>query len=140
MLPIKIHDIDYEDRQLFEEATGSVMRSLDFIYKESGVNRPLRPSDDRDRNQEQIDYRNQVNKVANAIKEIISGLKKEPGNTTQLESSTGDAPKTTATPKIKRTKTFRLPMMRALTKYKLLAITSVVACMVMVIVHFSEKA
>ncbi len=139
VLPIKIHDIDNEDRQLFEEATGSVMRSLDFIYKESGVNRPLRPSDDRDRNQEQIDYRNQVNKVANAIKEIISGLKKEPGNATPIESSTAATTKTIASHKIKKTWTFRLPKMRAVTRYKLLAIVSLVALMVMVLVHLSEN-
>ena len=74
VLPVRIHDVDAPDKKLFEEATGGIMRPIDFIYKESGVNRPLRPTDNRDRNQVQTDYRNQVNKVANAIKDIIAGL------------------------------------------------------------------
>jgi len=75
MLPVKIHDLDSEDQQLFESEVGGVMRSIDFIYSEAGVNRPLRVNDDRNKNLEETDYRNQVNKVANAIKEIIVGLK-----------------------------------------------------------------
>ncbi len=74
VLPVRIHEVDARDKKLFEDATGGIMRPIDFIYKESGVNRPLRPSDNRDRNQVQTDYRNQVNKVANAIKDILSGL------------------------------------------------------------------
>ena len=54
---------------------GGVLRAIEFIYKEAGVNRPLRPVDNRNDNQNKTDYRNQVNKIANAIKEIIGGLK-----------------------------------------------------------------
>ena len=46
ILPIKIHDLDPEDRKLYEDQTGGVLRSIDFIYKEPGVNRPLSPNDD----------------------------------------------------------------------------------------------
>jgi len=49
------------------------MRPIDFVYSSSGVNRPLRPADD------EVLFRNQINKVANAIKEIISGMKAQHG-------------------------------------------------------------
>ncbi len=75
VLPVRIHDVDARDKKLFEDATGGVMRPIDFIYKESGVNRPLRANEENPgKNQNQIFYRNQVNKMANAIKDIISGL------------------------------------------------------------------
>ncbi|MFB3056679.1 MAG: hypothetical protein ACE1ZQ_05895, partial [Ignavibacteriaceae bacterium] len=77
VLPVKIHDLDSEDQQLFESEVGGVMRSIDFIYNETGVNRPLMPDDSEQKNLNETKYRNQVNKVANAIKEIISGIKGE---------------------------------------------------------------
>ncbi len=75
ILPIKIHDLDVEDKSLLESEMGGVLRAIEFIYKEAGVNRPLKATDDRSLNQNKIDYRNQVNKVANAIKEMISAVK-----------------------------------------------------------------
>jgi tetratricopeptide (TPR) repeat protein len=76
ILPVKIHELDVEDITLLENETGVVMRSVEFIYKEAGVNRPLKPADSKTDNQNKTDYRNQVNKVANAVKEIIGSLKK----------------------------------------------------------------
>lgn len=76
VLPIKIHDIDAEDQQMVEKELGGIMRAIDFIYKEAGVNRPLKPSDDRNLNLEKTDYHNQINKVANALKEIGKSLVK----------------------------------------------------------------
>ena len=75
ILPIKIHDLDTEDKATIENEIGGVLRAIEFIYKEPGVNRPLKSSDNKADNQNKTDYRNQVNKVANAIKEIISALK-----------------------------------------------------------------
>ncbi len=76
ILPIKIHDIDAEDKAILETEIGGVLRAIDFIYKEAGVNRPLRSNEENPaKNQNQTTYRNQVNKVANAIKEIISAMK-----------------------------------------------------------------
>jgi len=77
VLPVKIHTLDSEDEQLFESEVGGVMRSIDFIYSETGVNRPLKPIDHEDKNLNKTNYRNQINKVANAIKGIISGIKSE---------------------------------------------------------------
>jgi TolB-like protein len=75
ILPIKIHDLDAEDKSLLESEIGGVVRAIEFIYKEAGVNRPLKSNDNRTDNQNKTDYRNQVNKVANAIKEIITAFK-----------------------------------------------------------------
>ena len=76
ILPVKIHDLDPDDKILLENELGGVLRSIDFIYKEAGVNRPLKPNDDAKENLNKTHYINQVNKVANAVKEIIIALKK----------------------------------------------------------------
>jgi TolB-like protein len=75
ILPIKIHDLDKEDTDLLEMELGGVMRAVEFIYKEAGVNRPLKLADSKADNLNRTEYRNQLNKVANAIKEITLGLK-----------------------------------------------------------------
>ena len=75
ILPIKIHELDAEDKSLFENEIGGVLRAIDFIYKEAGVNRPLKSNDNKTDNQNKTDYRNQINKVANAIKELTGTLK-----------------------------------------------------------------
>lgn len=76
IIPAKIHDIDKEDVRLLETELSGGLRSIDFIYREDGVNRPLLPSDDdKHANALRPMYRNQINKLANSIKEIISGIK-----------------------------------------------------------------
>ena len=76
ILPVRIHEIDREDVGLLENVLQGVLRSIDFIYHAQGVNRPLRPKDDDlHDNLNNTIYRNQINKVANAIKEIITGIK-----------------------------------------------------------------
>jgi len=76
ILPIKIHNLDPDDKALLEDKLGGVLRSIDFIYTEAGVNRPLRLNDDAKENLNKTQYRNQVNKLANAVKEIIIGMRK----------------------------------------------------------------
>jgi adenylate cyclase len=76
ILPVKIHDLDLDDKILLENELEGALRAIEFIYKESGVNRPLKPTDNKYDNQNKTDYRNQINKIANAIKEIIGGMKK----------------------------------------------------------------
>jgi len=76
ILPVRIHDLDPEDMKLVEEYLG-FMRSVDFIYHYQGVNRPLRQRDDDViQSTKQLLYRDQINKVANAIDEIMRGLRK----------------------------------------------------------------
>jgi tetratricopeptide (TPR) repeat protein len=77
VLPVCIHDLDPEDVKQCESVLGGVLRGIEFIYKEPGVNRPLKSNDDEKTNLNKTKYINQINKVANAIKEIISGLKTE---------------------------------------------------------------
>ena len=75
VLPVSIYDLEPEDIDLYESVAGGVIRGIDFIYAESGVNRPLKPEDDEKVNLNKTKYRNQINKVGNAIKEIISAIK-----------------------------------------------------------------
>lgn len=75
ILPIRIHELDEEDKSVIENEIRGVLRAIEFIYKESGVNRPLKPDDNKNDNQNKTDYRNQVNKTANAIKELVTSLK-----------------------------------------------------------------
>ena len=74
VLPVRIHDLDIDDIKPCESVLGGVLRGVEFIYKEPGVNRPLTPDDDERINLNKTKYRNQINKVANAIKEIISAI------------------------------------------------------------------
>ena len=74
VLPVRIHDLDDEDIKLCESVLGGALRGIGFIYKEPGVNKPLTSEDDEKKNINGTKYRIQINKVANAIKEIISGL------------------------------------------------------------------
>ncbi|MBE0675076.1 MAG: hypothetical protein IH591_10475, partial [Bacteroidales bacterium] len=79
ILPIRIHDLDIADIKLCETVLGGVLRGVDFIYKSAGVNRPLRSKEEKPQdNLNNTLYRDQINKVANSIKEIIQGLSAEP--------------------------------------------------------------
>jgi TolB-like protein len=74
VLPVRIHDLDNDDTKLCESVLGGVLRGVEFIYKESGVNRPLKSDDDDKINLNKTKYRNQINKVANAIKDLITAI------------------------------------------------------------------
>jgi len=83
VLPVQIHDLDNEDISMCESVLGGVLRGIEFIYKSAGVNRPLRAIEDHPQdNINKTYYRDQINKVANAIKEIISAIK-QPGQRTE---------------------------------------------------------
>jgi len=75
VLPIRIHELDNKDITEYESVSGGFLRGIEFNYREPGVSRPLTPKDHEERNLNNTNYRNQINKVANAIKEIIVGLK-----------------------------------------------------------------
>ena len=74
VLPIQIHDLDKEDKKLLEGELGGYLRGIEFIYKEPGVNKPLTIGDDEKKNLSNTKYLIQINKVANAIKEIITAI------------------------------------------------------------------
>ena len=76
ILPVRIHELDAEDKSLFEKETGGKLRSIDFIFRSAGVNRPLRSKDDDLKEITHYTfYRDQINRVANAIHNIIIALK-----------------------------------------------------------------
>ena len=77
VLPIRIYDLDSIDIKLYESVLGGMLRGVEFIYKESGINKPLSHEDDEKRNFNGTKFKLQINKTANAIKEILSGLNKE---------------------------------------------------------------
>lgn len=91
ILPIKIHYLDTEDKSIIENEIGGVLRAIEFIYKEPGVNRPLASDDSDDKNLNKTKYKNQVNKVANAIKEIITVLRRP---ASQIEANAVKTPGT----------------------------------------------
>ena len=78
VLPVQIHDLDTRDQRLYESSTKGALRSIDFTFRSQGVNRPLLPDDPRTENSNRFVYRDQINKLANAISEIILSLILEP--------------------------------------------------------------
>ena len=76
VVPIRIHELDQLDQALLENELGAPVRSIDFIFKGQGVNRPLRENEDHPAdNQYKLYYRDQINKEANVIKEVVLSLK-----------------------------------------------------------------
>ena len=96
VLPVRIYDLDAADMKECESVLGGVLRGVEFIYREPGVNRPLTPNDDENRNLNKTKYRNQINKVANSVNEIIQGIKINP-SAAELQNNkferTGEIPK-----------------------------------------------
>lgn len=74
ILPVRIHQLDADDKAIVEKETGHPLRAIEFIFSAPGVNRPLTVMDKREENQNRTVFRDQVNKLANAVKEIIQAL------------------------------------------------------------------
>ena len=75
ILPICIHELDTADKQLVEDELGGVLRGIDFIYRTVGVVRPLKAiEEDAKANLNHTFYRDQLNKVAHAIKDLTVGI------------------------------------------------------------------
>ena len=78
VLPVYIHDLNPADQKLFEEVLGGMLRGVEFIYKAPGVNRPLRSVEENPHdNLNHTIYRDQLNKVANAVDEILRGISEQ---------------------------------------------------------------
>ncbi len=86
ILPMKIHELDAADSAVLEKELGGPLRAVEFIFKSAGVNRPLHANDKREDNLSRLFYRDQINKVANAVKEITNGLR-FPTNKEKLEET-----------------------------------------------------
>ena len=120
VLPIRIHDLDTEDIKLCESVLGGILRGVEFIYKSPGVNRPLRAREDKlHDNMNKTVYRDQINKVANAIKEIVSGIRtgkviSDKENTSELVKVDGTEKE--ITPDVHEKLTANIPIDRQLLK------------------------
>ncbi|MFN5168714.1 MAG: tetratricopeptide repeat protein [Cyclobacteriaceae bacterium] len=86
VLPVRIHELDTEDAQLLAGALGAPLRAIDFTYRSPGVNRPLRSKDDQP-GPGQPQYRDQINKVANAVKELVQAMRRSEQNSTDATPS-----------------------------------------------------
>ncbi len=76
ILPVRIHDLDPADQTLFEKVSGSRIRAVDFVFKSPGVNRPMHAREDHPHdNLNKTYYRDQVNKVANAVRDLIQAIR-----------------------------------------------------------------
>jgi adenylate cyclase len=83
VLPVRIHDLDAADIKECESVLGGVLRGIEFIYKSAGVNRPLRSTEEKPHeNLNKTIYRDQINKVALAIRDIITSIE-HPGQKTE---------------------------------------------------------
>jgi hypothetical protein len=87
VLPIRINDIDKEDINLCETVLGGKLRGIEFIYAAPGVNRPLRANEDHaNENLNKTYYRDQINKVAHSIHDLILGISgKKEFDSTQIQ-------------------------------------------------------
>jgi TolB-like protein/Tfp pilus assembly protein PilF len=88
MIPVQIHDLSSADKALVEKEIGAVLRAIEFIYREPGINKPLTADDDEKKNLNNTKFKLQINKVANAIDEVIRSLigsQTTPGKKVQYE-------------------------------------------------------
>lgn len=142
VLPIRIHELDANDKRTIETELQGVLRAIDFTFQSAGVNRPLRPKDDESiKGGGQISYRDQVNKTANAISDIIAGLQ---GNSSvpSLKGSTGEVNAQASTPHIslpRRNWKTRIPALNKLSWPVLTAIVSTLLLFSLAIIHFSQS-
>ncbi len=87
VLPVRIYDLGNNDIKLCESILGGMIRGIEFIYTTPGVNRPLRSKEENPQdNLNHTIYRDQINKVANAVNEIISGLQLIHSSNTEIKS------------------------------------------------------
>jgi len=107
VVPVRIHDLDDKDIKLYESITGSYMRGIEFIYKEPGVNRPLRANEENPHNNlNRTIYRNQVNKIALAVRELIDSMKVEKESISNAIANTKSKKQNLVNPNNKRNKPF----------------------------------
>ena len=134
ILPIRTHDLEQEDIKLYEKETGSVLRAMDFVFKTStGVNRPLKVNEDHPQdNLNKTFYADQINKVANAIKEIILGMKRTPVSLVKEETHNGESSEGTVKEEISKgrgkfIKSNKVKLIPALAVVALLIIAAIIA-------------
>ena len=141
-MPIRIHELDAHDKKIIEAELGP-LRAIDFTYQSAGVNRPLRPKDDESSKGSQNVYRDQVNKTANAIKEIINGLqgKSTLDNEKNLKGETStNTLKNELAGEVKRNRKLRLPSFSQRSLLTFGFVLSSISLIAVLLFHFSQPA
>ncbi len=93
ILPIRIHELDTEDRQQIETELGGSLRAIDFVFRSAGMARPLLANEvDPKSNLEHTYYRDQIIKVVRAIKELITSMNSGPKGPMPRSSSSKNGP------------------------------------------------
>ena len=134
VLPVRIHDLDMADIKECESILGGFLRGIEFIYKEPGVNRPLTPKDNEEKNLNHTNYRNQINKVALAIKEIVHGMKTEPSQVVKEKDQTKESHK-----EVKEDRKPDLEPHIKAGKWKLLSVVIIIAILIIASVFAYPK-
>jgi len=125
VLPIRIHDLDAADIKECESVLGGVLRGVEFIYKEAGIDKPLSPEDEEKKNLNNTKYRIQIIRVAHAIKEIMAGMKAEPAKLIQVKDQSEESFK-----EIKEDRKVDLEPHIKASKWKLLSAVIIVAILI----------
>jgi tetratricopeptide (TPR) repeat protein len=134
VLPVRIHDLDIADIKECESVLGGVLRGIEFIYKESGIDKPLTPGDDEKKNSNNTKYRIQLIKVAHAIKEIILGMKTEPVQ----DAKERDQPKESPIKISEEVKKIDVEKPSKLIKWKLLSVVVILAIIIAAILTYPK--
>jgi len=134
MLPIRIHELDVNDKHAIETELQGPLRAIDFTFQAAGVNRPLRPKDDESvKTGGQPSYRDQINKTANAISDIMAGLQ---GKDSKPASSVNENVYSSPNSKYNKARSFRF------SKISWLAVAFILSLILLIglsIKHFSES-
>ncbi len=139
VLPIRIHELDANDKGMIETELQGVLRAIDFTYKAAGINRPLLSKDDEAiKTSGQATYRDQINKTANAISDIIYGIQ---GKSSNNAGGFHDEQTLTSSASVlanKKNWKQRFPFLGKLTWSHSVAILSTLLLLVLAIIHYSE--
>ncbi len=126
ILPVQIHELSSEDQDLFDRENGGPLRAIPLVFKSQGVNRPLTPSDSRAENTNKTLYRDQINKTANAVEEILSVLTAKPQAASQQKDKNEPRPSSSLrkTPNWFWSELLRRNIFRAAFSYLVLALAA----------------
>ena len=137
VLPIRIHELDVNDKKTIETELQGVLRAIDFTFQAAGVNRPLRPKEDESlKSTSQNSYRDQINKTANAISDLIEGIQRTGMSDAEIVS--GNSYQSVPQPRLRKNWSFKIPALNKLQIAVASLTVSVLLLAILSVVHFSE--
>lgn len=138
VLPIRIHELDANDKAMIESELQGVLRAIDFTYKAAGINRPLLSKDDEAiKTSGQATYRDQINKTANAISDLIAGMQGKVS--TGAENASGSSNQSEQQTKLHRKRSLKIPVLSNLQIAIAFLTVSLLLLAIISVVHFSES-